>query len=178
MFFHLSVICVFYSDLKFVSQKKMELTRENFRAVIYYDFRRGLSRQECIDQFISTCGNETPSYATVKRWYKEFNRGCHSLTDEIRKGHPKSVVESENINAVKKLIMQDRHVTYCGIEQILGISSTSICKILHEHLAAKNICSRWIPHNFTKAQEDARVYWCKQMLKKCSKACKSVRIIK
>ena len=27
----------------------MELTRENFRAMIYYDFRRGFSRQECIN---------------------------------------------------------------------------------------------------------------------------------
>ena len=81
----------------------------------YYDFWRGLSREECIDQLISTFGNEVPSYATVKRWCDEFNRGRHSLTDKFRKGCPKSVVGSENINAVQKLIMQDRHVTYCEI---------------------------------------------------------------
>ena len=45
----------------------MELTRENFRAMIYYDFWHGLSRQECIDQLISTFGDEAPSYAIVKR---------------------------------------------------------------------------------------------------------------
>ena len=45
----------------------MILTRENFRAMIYHDFRRGLSRQECIDQLIYTFGDEAPSYATVKR---------------------------------------------------------------------------------------------------------------
>ena len=45
----------------------MELTRENFCAMINYDFRRRLSRQECIDQLISTFGDEAPSYATVKR---------------------------------------------------------------------------------------------------------------
>ena len=65
-FCHLSVICVVYSDLKFVSQQKMELTRENFHAMINYDFRRGLSRQECIDQLISIFVNETPSYVNVK----------------------------------------------------------------------------------------------------------------
>ena len=53
----------------------MELIRENFPAMIYYDFRRGLSRQECIDQRISTFGDEASSYATVKRWLNEFNRG-------------------------------------------------------------------------------------------------------
>ena len=30
-----------------------------------------------------TFGDETPSYAIVKRWYNEFNRGRHSITDEF-----------------------------------------------------------------------------------------------
>ena len=135
----------------------MELTSGNFRAMIYYDIPRGLSEQECIDQLISTFGDEASSYSTVKRWYNEFNRGRHSLTDEFRKDRPKSVFGSENINAVQKLIIQDRHVAYCEIEATLGISFTNIYKILHEHLAMKKICSRWIPHNLKKAQEDARV---------------------
>ena len=86
----------------------------------------------------------------MKRWYNEFNRGRHSLNDEFRKDRPKSVVGPENIYAVQKLIMQDRHVTYCEIEATLGIISTSMHIILHAHLAVKNICSRWIPHNLTK----------------------------
>ncbi|KYQ51169.1 Histone-lysine N-methyltransferase SETMAR [Trachymyrmex zeteki] len=120
----------------------MELTRENFRAMIYYDFQCGLSRQECIDQLTSTFGDKAPSFATVKRWYNKFNRGRRSLTDESHEGRSKSVVVSENIDAVQKLIMQDRHVTYCEIETTLGISSTNIYKILHDHLAVKKVCSR------------------------------------
>ena len=38
----------------------MELSRENLRVMIYYDCRRGLSRQECIDQLISTFGDVAP----------------------------------------------------------------------------------------------------------------------
>ena len=71
----------------------------------------------------------------MKRWYNEINRGCYSLIDKFRKDRPKSAVGPENINAVQELIMQDRHVTYCEIERTLGINSTSIYKILHEHLA-------------------------------------------
>ena len=62
--------------------------------------------------------------------------------------------------------MQDRHVTYCEIEASLDISSTSVYSILHEHLAVKKICSRWIPRNLTIAQKKARVDWCKTMLEK------------
>jgi hypothetical protein len=75
----------------------------------------------------------------------------------------------ENINAVRKPIMQDHHVTYREIEASLGISITSIHKILHEHLAVKKIYSRWIPHNLTIAQKKARVDWCKEMLKRMQK---------
>ena len=42
----------------------------------------------------------------MKRCYNEFNRGYHSLTDELRKDRPKLVVGLENINAVQKLIMR------------------------------------------------------------------------
>ena len=63
----------------------MELTRENFRAMIYYDFRRELSRQGFIDQLIFIFGHEAPSYDTVKRWYNEFNRGAiHSPTNFVK----------------------------------------------------------------------------------------------
>lgn len=144
----------------------MELTREHFRAIIFHNFRRGLSRQECIDELNSLYSDKAPSYSTVKNWYNEFNRGRRSLQDEFREGRPKSVVVPENIDAVCELIKQDRHVTYREIEASLGISMTSINKILHEHLIVKKICSRWIPHNLTNAQKKARIDWCKEMLKK------------
>ena len=72
----------------------------------------------------------------------------------------------ENIDVVRELIMQDHHVTYREIEASLGISSTSIHSILHEHLAAKKICSRRILHNLTFAQKQVPVDWCKEILEK------------
>ncbi|XP_025158379.1 histone-lysine N-methyltransferase SETMAR-like [Harpegnathos saltator] len=144
----------------------MELSCEHFRAIIFYNFRRGLSQQQCIDELNSTFGDEAPSKTTIYRWYTEFNRGRSSLSDEFREGCPKSVVVPENIDAVRELILQDRHVTYREIEASLGISGTSIHSILHEHLAVKKICSRWISHNLTIVQKKARVDWLKEMLKK------------
>ncbi|EFN60885.1 Histone-lysine N-methyltransferase SETMAR, partial [Camponotus floridanus] len=140
--------------------------REHFRAMIFYDFRRGLSRQECIDQLASTFGNEAPHKATICRWFNEFNRCRSLLTDEPREGRPKSAAVPENIDAVRELIMQDRHVTYREIQASLGVGMNCIQMILHEHLAVKKICSRWIPHNLTTTQKKDRVNWCKKMLKK------------
>lgn len=64
------------------------------------------------------------------------------------------------------MIMQDRHVTYCEIEATLDISPNSIHTILHEHLAVKKVCCRWIPHNLTNAHKEARVDWCRKMIEK------------
>lgn len=146
--------------------KIMEISREGFRWIIFHNFRRGLSQQECVDELSSLYGDKAPSKTTVYRWYSEVNRGRSSVADEFREGRPKSVVVPQNIDAVRELIMQDRHVTYCEIEASLHISSTSIHSILHEHLVVKKICSRWIPHNLSIAQKKARVKWCKEMMKK------------
>ena len=130
----------------------MELNREHFRAIIFYNFRRRLTQQQCIDELNSIFGDEAPSRTSVYRWYGEFNRGRVSFQNEFREGRPKSVVVPETIDAVRQLILQNRHVTYREIGTTLFISLTSIHSILHEHLTVNKICSRWIPHNLSIAQ--------------------------
>ena len=88
------------------------------------------------------------------------------LKNEIREGPPKTAFVPENIDTVRVLIMQDRHVTYREIELSLGISCTNIHSILHEQLVVKKICSRWINHSLTIAQKKVRVDWCTEMLEK------------
>ena len=65
----------------------MELTREQFRAIIFYNFRRGLTEQQCIE-LKSIFSDEVPSRTSVYRWYGEFNRSRNSLQDEFREGRP------------------------------------------------------------------------------------------
>ena len=36
----------------------MELTCEHFRSIIFYNFQRGLSQQECIDELKSLFGDK------------------------------------------------------------------------------------------------------------------------
>src|SRR5436190_20469394 len=103
----------------------MELNRENFCAIIFYNFLRQLSQQECLAEVVSVFGNEAPHQSTISRRYGEFKRGRMSLSDDPRTGAPKTAVTQENVHAVHKLIKEDRHVTYCEIEASFGISKTS-----------------------------------------------------
>ncbi|CAH1962309.1 unnamed protein product [Acanthoscelides obtectus] len=86
------------------------------------------------------------------------------LSDDPRVGAPKTAVTQENIDAVRKPIIEDRHVTYREIEASLKISKTSIQKIVHEELGVRKLVSRWIPHLLTEEQKAARVNWCQKTL--------------
>ncbi|CAH2005524.1 unnamed protein product [Acanthoscelides obtectus] len=107
----------------------MELNREHFRAIIYYNIQRQLSQQECLAELL-----------------RQFPVGM------------------ENVDAVLKLIIEDRHVTYREIGASLKISKIPIQKILHEELGVNKLVSRWIPHLLTDGQKASRVNWCQKRL--------------
>ena len=100
------------------------------------------------------------------RWYNEFKRGRLTLGDEERSGRPLTAVTEENVLAVKNLIQDNRRVTYQEIQHVLQIGSGSLHEILHVHLRVRRIVSRWVPHNLTDAQKQARVEWCRDMINK------------
>ena len=133
----------------------MELSREHFRAIIFYNFRRGLIQQQCIDKLNSIFGYEAPSRTSVYWWYGELNRGRSSLQEEFREGRLKSVVVPETIDAVRQLIFEDRHVSYREIETTLGISGTSIHSILHEHLTSKKSLFALDPTQFVNRSKQS-----------------------
>ena len=78
----------------------MEFNRGRFRGIIFHNFRRDLTQQQCTEELYSIFGDEAPSRTSVYRWYVEFNRGRSSLQDEFRKGRPKLVVVPETIDAM------------------------------------------------------------------------------
>ena len=83
-----------------------------------------LTQQQCIDEVNPIFDDEDPSRTSVYRRYGEFNRSRSLLQDEFRERRPKSVVVPKFIDAVRQLILQDRHVTCREIETTLGISGT------------------------------------------------------
>ena len=47
----------------------------------------------------------------VKNWFHFFNRGRRALNYQIREGLSKTAVVPENLDTVRELIIQNRHVT-------------------------------------------------------------------
>ena len=94
--------------------------------------------KSAFDELKSLLGDKTPSYSTMKNFFNKISRSRSSLKDEIRNGPAKTTVVPENTDAVRELIIQDRHDTHREIAVSFSISSTSIDSILHEQLALKD----------------------------------------
>lgn len=144
----------------------MELERRDFRAMIFYDFKKGLTQEQCHVSLVSAFSGQAPSRATVFNWFAEFKRGRQKLKDEAHTGRIPHASTMENTAAVQAMVNADRRVTYLEIERSIGISATTISTILHKHLGLSKRCCRWIPHHLTNDQKEARVTWSRDMLEK------------
>ncbi|GBP34921.1 hypothetical protein EVAR_26512_1 [Eumeta japonica] len=57
----------------------------------------------------------------IYNWFAKFKRDHVNLSDEFRDGRPSKAVINKNIDAVRRMIETDRHVTYHEIRASLGI---------------------------------------------------------
>ena len=94
-------------------------------------------------------GNGALKYATVCKWVHRFNDGRESNENDRWVGRPVSVLTEKNVATVEKLIEEDKCYTVQEIEELSGIHSLSVLKILCERLGLRKICARWVPHLLT-----------------------------
>ena len=113
--------------------------------------------QESYRNLLEAFGDKVPSKHTVKRWFLEFKREITSLEDEPRSGRPPTAVTSDTIATVRSLIKEDSRITYDQIAESVSIGKAGIDSILYEHLGVRKLAARWIPHNLTNLQIEARV---------------------
>ena len=114
-------------------------------------------------------GSGALKYATVCKWVRHFNEGQESIEYDPRVGRPVSVLTEKNIATVKKLIEEDACYTVQEIEELNGIHSSSVLKILRERLGLRKKCVRWVPHLLTDKQKQSKVRLASQLIEKYDK---------
>ena len=114
-------------------------------------------------------GNGALKYATVCKWVRHFNDGWESIENDPRMGRPVSVLTEKNVATVKTLIEEDARHTMQKIEELSGIHSSSVLKILRERLGLRKICARWVPYLLTDEQKQSWVRLASQVIEKYDK---------
>jgi predicted transcriptional regulator len=62
----------------------------------------------------------------------------------VRSGRPSDATSTENIEAVEKLVMENRRTKVWEIAAETGLSRGTIFRILHEHLLLSKVSARWV----------------------------------
>ena len=62
----------------------LKMDKIQYRAVIKFFVKEGLTPNEIHSKFIKVYGDSSPSFSTIKKWAAEFKRGRTSLEDDPR----------------------------------------------------------------------------------------------
>ncbi|GBP86840.1 Putative uncharacterized protein FLJ37770 [Eumeta japonica] len=97
-----------------------------------------LTAQQSHARLRTAFGNKAPFKMAIYNWFAEFKPGLVNLSDEVRDGRSSTAVDNKYIDAVRRMIETDRHVTYHEIRTSLGIGMSQIQSILQKHLDISN----------------------------------------
>ena len=114
-------------------------------------------------------GNCFLKYATVCKWVCRFNDGRESIENDPWVGRPVSILTEKNVATVKTLIEEDAHHTMQEIEELSGIHSSSVVKILRERLVLQKVCVRWVRHLLTDKQKQSQLRLASHVIEKYDK---------
>jgi len=135
----------------------LKINKIEYRAVIKFVVKEGLTPNEIHSKFIKVYGDSSPSFSIIMNWVAEFKRGRTSLQNDPREGHPKSATTPENIEQVHVMLLDDRRMKVREIAETIGISKESVGYILHEELDMKRHCARWVPRLLIADQKRTRM---------------------
>jgi transposase len=102
------------------------MNKTEYRAVIKFFIKEGLTPNEIHSKFIKVYGDSYPSFSTIKKWAAEFKRGLTSLEDDPHEGRPKSATTSEIIEEVHDLVLDDRRMEVREIAETIDISKERV----------------------------------------------------
>jgi len=145
------------------------MDRIEYRVVIKFFVKEGLTPKEIHFKFIKVYGDSSPSFSTIKKWAAEFKRGHTGLEDDPCEGRPKRTPPPELTEQVHSMVLDDRKMKVHEIAETIGISKECVGYILHEELDMKKLCARWVPCLLTAEQKCTRTKISEQCLERFNK---------
>jgi len=101
-------------------------------------------------------GESVLSKTQVYDWYKAFKNGRTDVEDLPRSGRPSTSSTDENIEVVKKTVLENRHTSIRELAQDLNISRESVRLILVDILGMRKVAGRLVPKELNFMQKKHR----------------------
>ncbi|XP_026322447.1 protein GVQW3-like [Hyposmocoma kahamanoa] len=136
-----------------------------FRAVIKFLTKQGKPPQTIMNETVY--GDQCPGKTMIYKWHGLFKHGRKSIEDDPRPGRPVEATTSDNVEKIEKFILEDARLKKKQLSALVGVSDTTILRILHDHLGMTKVSARWVPRMLTPPQKQLRIDASKHFLELC-----------
>jgi histone-lysine N-methyltransferase SETMAR len=114
----------------------------------------GDTQSETICKIQQAFGNNAMGVTQIKEWYNEFKNGRTSVDSDQRISRPSTSRNSDVINKVRSLIMEDCRLTIREIANDIGISDGSAYAILTDDLGMRRMAAKFVPKLLSCEQKE------------------------
>ena len=148
---------LFYHEVTTIRLSKMATSSDVTaqRSVMEYCVECGMTHRQTIEEINSTKQYNAVSRKLIYKWHRRYSTGWEE--SGVKKGRPKEL-NNKILQTVSDVIRGDRRLTVREIVDIMGISKSSVQRILTLELKMSLVCARWVPRRLTD-DEIHVMYW-------------------
>ncbi|GFY47894.1 HTH_48 domain-containing protein [Trichonephila inaurata madagascariensis] len=114
-------------------------SKEEVRAVIRYEWARGVSGREIHNRLVEVYGTGVMSKQMVRRWCRTFSDGRQQVEDIPRAGRTRTATTDANVGKVYDMIRANQRITIDEVAEELGISHERAQNIIHDILRYRKV---------------------------------------
>ena len=109
------------------------------RICIKFCVKNKIKCSETLEMLKVAYGETVLSKKNVYKWYKLLQDGREDANDEPRSGRPSTSTTDENVQAVKKIVLENRRITIREVAEDVGISLGSCHEIFSNILGMRRV---------------------------------------
>ncbi len=119
------------------------------RVNVFFCFKLGWSHTQCRAALEKVFEGTTLDKSTTRRWYKAFREGRTSVVDLQRAPRSRTGTSADNVQMVRRMIDQDKSITFAALMTQTGLSQTSVHCIVTKELGLKLRSAKFLPNFLT-----------------------------
>lgn len=139
--------------------QNIPLSKMALRGVMLHHYKHGIYVRDAAELICEAFGPGTVSKSTCCNWYQRFESDDYSLEDQPRSGRPEEI----NDDALLQVIEADPMQTARQLAVQFSVSHVTIINHLRR-LGKVSKLGKWVPHELTEANKQARVTACQSLL--------------
>ncbi|XP_035208563.1 protein GVQW3-like [Stegodyphus dumicola] len=132
------------------------------RYAIKFCVRLNKTATETLGMLQEAFNEEFMSRAMIFMWHKRFKDGRGNIEDDDRSGRTSSIRTDQNVERVRELLNNDRRLSTRLIAVELGLSQSTVWRIVTENLMMRKVCAK----SFVGGSEKRRMTVCQEMLQR------------